>query len=286
MELAMGAMGPLLTKLYELLTDEYIAQRGLKGEIKSLSDEMGMMYAVLDEVSRVPPDKLSKPDKLWAQRVRELSYDMEDAVDSFIVRVAARQPAGSDDANAFKKFTSKATKLIKKVKHRHQLSDKIKEIKTISKQLGELRVKYSFTGAAPANCTGVDPRLINLYKNKGELVGTEEAKDELIRRLRYPEDDKSLKIVSIVGCGGLGKTTIAQLVHDHLKPQSFDCSAFVSVGRNPNITNTLREMLEELDEKYSTKVNTASWKEARFCKELHKFLRGLICKMDKGQGVF
>ncbi|KAL6643394.1 hypothetical protein ACP70R_018951 [Stipagrostis hirtigluma subsp. patula] len=269
MELAMGAMAPLFSKLYQLLEDEYVAQKGLKREIESQSKELAMMHAALVDVSKVPPDQLSELDKLWACQVRELSYDMEDAIDVFMVRVAARQLEGPSDANVFKKIARK----VKKVKGRHQISNKIKEIKDISKELGELRERYKFSGTGLAMSTGVDPRVINLYKHKGELIGVEKSRDELIQRLTYPKDDKSLKIVSIVGCGGLGKTTLAQLMHDHLKSQSFDCSAFVSMGRNPNITNTLREMLEKLDEKYNKEVNTANWDEARFCEELHKFLQ-------------
>ncbi|KAL6653569.1 hypothetical protein ACP70R_008493 [Stipagrostis hirtigluma subsp. patula] len=273
MELAMGAVAPLLTKLSNLLGEEYLAQTGLKREVQSLLTELDMMQGALVEVSRTPPDQLSEPDKRWARKVRELSYDMEDAIDIFIVRVAARQRAGTDGARAFKRFTRKVSKLMNKVKDRHQLWDKMKEIKSMSKQLGELRSKYSFTGAAPAKNNDIDPRVINLYKNKGELVGIEESKDELIRRLTYPEDDKSLKIVSVVGCGGLGKTTLAHLVHDHLKLQSFDCSAFVSVGRNPNVTNTLREILNKLGKTSSQGVDMASWNAEQIIDELREFLK-------------
>ncbi|KAL6907780.1 hypothetical protein ACP4OV_001950 [Aristida adscensionis] len=271
MELAMGAMSPLFPKLFELLKDKYVAQSGLKREIESLTDELEMIHAAFVEVSKVPADNLSEPDKCWARKVRELSYDMEDTIDAFMVRVAA-QSGDPSDASVFKKFTRKATKLIKKIKDRHQLSDKIQDIKNIAKELGDLCTRYSFSSCAPPKDTGVDPRVINLYKNEGQLVGIEESRDELIRRLTYPKDHKSLKIVSVVGTGGLGKTTLAKLVFDQLiKEQSFDCSAFVSVGRNPNVTNTLREMLEKLGKMCSSDMG--SWSPQRSCEELRKILQ-------------
>ncbi|CAN6247783.1 unnamed protein product [Urochloa humidicola] len=276
MELAMGAMGPLFPKLLQLLEDKYVPQRGLKREVESLSRELAMVHAALVEVSRAPPERLSEPDKLWARQIRELSYDMEDAVDAFMVRVARRELAATADGGkeVLKKITSKATKIVKKIKERHQISEKIKDIKNLSKELSELRARYTFSGGAPAMNTGVDPRVINLYKNEGDLVGIEEAREELIWKLTCPEDDKSLKIVSIVGSGGLGKTTLAKLAYDQLKAESFDCWAFVSVGRNPNVTNTLREILEKLDQKSSREVDMASWNGERFFEELHKFLQG------------
>ncbi|TVU35560.1 hypothetical protein EJB05_17456, partial [Eragrostis curvula] len=274
MELAVGAMGTLAPKLADLLQDELVAQMGLRREVECLCRELPMMDAALVEVSQVPPGQLSETDKLWAEQVRELSYDMEDAVDAFMVRVDRREPANATDANIFKKIIRKTKATLKKVKDRHQISDKIKDIKGLSKELSELRAKYTFSSAAHAVKTvDIDPRVVNLYENKGKgLVGIEKATEELLQMLINPDGQKSLKIVSIVGSGGLGKTTLAQVVHEHLKAQPFDCCAFVSVGRNPNITNIFREMLEKLGIMYSS--NMTSWSVERFCEVLHEFLHG------------
>ncbi|CAD6268693.1 unnamed protein product [Miscanthus lutarioriparius] len=282
MELALGAMAGLAPKLGELLTAEYVVQKGLKPDIESLSKELVMMKASLEDSSRVPPDQLSEVEKHWARQVRELSYDMEDVVDDFILRVAnGGKSATATDANVFKKILGKATAAVKKVKHRHQISDKIKDIKKLSNELAELRAKYTVRGAGAdlAANTGIDPRVINLYKKESDLVGIEESRDKLIRMLSIRTKDdahahvshQSLKIVSIVGVGGLGKTTLAKTVHDMLKKQ-FVCSTFISVGRTPSLTRTFEKMLVDLDENYS-QVNMSRWDEERFSNELHKFLQ-------------
>jgi ABC-type dipeptide/oligopeptide/nickel transport system ATPase subunit len=66
--------------------------------------------------------------------------------------------------------------------------------------------------------------------------------------------DQDLKIVSIVGVGGLGKTTLPKTVHDMRKKQ-FGCSTFISVGRR-----TFEKMLVDMDEKYS-QVDMSRWDE-------------------------
>ncbi|GJN36395.1 hypothetical protein PR202_gb25251 [Eleusine coracana subsp. coracana] len=114
MELTMGAMAPLFPKLFQMLENKYVEQRGLKREVETLSMEMEMVHAALLEVSRVPPDQLSEPDKIWAQYIRELSYDMEDAIDAFIVRVV-RHKATPADTNVLKKISHKTTGLIKTI---------------------------------------------------------------------------------------------------------------------------------------------------------------------------
>ena len=278
MELALGAMAGLAPKLGDLLMAEYVVQKGLKPDIVSLSDELVMMNAALVDASRIPPDQLTEVQKLWARKVRELSFDTEDAVDDFVLRVACGNSAAADtDANVFKKILGKATAPMKKIKDRRQISDRVKDIKKLSNELAELRDKYTVRGAGAdlAASTGIDPRVINLYKKESDLVGIEESRDKLIRMLSIgtKDDDaiQRLKIVSVVGVGGLGKTTLAKTVHDMLKKQ-FSCSAFISVGRTPNLNRTFEKMLVELDHQKYSQVDMARWDAEQFSNELRKFL--------------
>uniref|UniRef100_A0A0E0HSF5 NB-ARC domain-containing protein n=1 Tax=Oryza nivara TaxID=4536 RepID=A0A0E0HSF5_ORYNI len=103
----------------------------------------------------------------------------------------------------------------------------------------------------------IDPRLQALYKRSTELIGVDGPMDKIINMLSPWNDihlsDKK-KIISIVGFGGLGKTTLAKAVYDKLKPD-FDCGAFVSVGRNPDMEKVLRDILIDLDkQKYKHSI--------------------------------
>jgi hypothetical protein len=132
----------------------------------------------------VPREQLPEVDKVWGRRVRELSYDTEDAIDTFVLLAQEREPAAAD-LNVFKKMGRKAKDIAKNFKGRHQLADRVKDIKNLSKELADLCARYRFSGTA-ANTTasqGMDPRLLNMYKTEAELVGIEGPRDELIRRL-------------------------------------------------------------------------------------------------------
>ena len=101
MELGTAAIGSLLPKLVKLLKEERNLHKGMRKKIKSLSRELQSMDAVLRKVAEVPPDQLEELVKLWARDVRELSYDMEDIVDTFLVRVKGPEPPSKRSAKRF-----------------------------------------------------------------------------------------------------------------------------------------------------------------------------------------
>jgi len=66
MEVITGVMGSLLSKLGDLLKDEYNLQKGVRGEIMFLKAEFERMQAALLMVSEAPMDQ--QPSilvKLW-----------------------------------------------------------------------------------------------------------------------------------------------------------------------------------------------------------------------------
>lgn len=61
--------------------------------------------------------------------------------------------------------------------------------------------------------------MIALYTDVTELIGIEDARDELINMLIDGDDwlKHPLKTVSVVGFGGIGKTTLAKAAYDKMQ---------------------------------------------------------------------
>uniref|UniRef100_A0A0E0MHU4 NB-ARC domain-containing protein n=1 Tax=Oryza punctata TaxID=4537 RepID=A0A0E0MHU4_ORYPU len=274
MELAMGAIGSVLPRLAELLMEEYKLQKCVKHDVESLSRELAAMHIALEKVAKVPREQLEPDVKLWASNVRELSYAVEDAIDTFIARVVeGSNHVNPVDQGFFKRILNKTSDLIKKGKARRKIAEGIGDIKELAEEVAKLRARYKFDAAAaatPATAT-VDPRILALYKDVAELVGIEEARDELIGMLSRPGDDQ-LKIVSIVGFGGLGKTTLAKVVYDKLKGQ-FDCGAFVSVGQNPDMKKVFTDIIYDLDRQRYISIHNSKMDERLLINELRDFLQ-------------
>lgn len=66
-------------------------------------------------------------------------------------------------------------------------------------------------------------------------------------------EGKELRVASIVGFAGLGKTTLANEVYRKLQGQ-FDCHAFVSVSQKPDMPNLLSNLLLKLAGQHSSQM--------------------------------
>jgi len=265
MEIAMGFLPMLIRKVGGLLVGEYKLQKGVKGEIMFLQPELESMQAALEEIATAPPDQLDKQDKIWASEVRELCYDIEDSIDTFVVRCTGGALSGPDGMRG---FILRSLDLLTRLRIRRQVAADIRDIKRRVVEAGERRERYRIDVARPA---AVDPRLLAHYKKATELVGIDEARDEVISILMEGDDQVSNqhgKIVSIVGFGGLGKTTLANAVYEKLKEQ-FDCWAFVSVSQTPDMRKFFKGLLYELGKN----VNDETLDERQLIDQVRKFLQ-------------
>ncbi|KAK3163453.1 hypothetical protein QOZ80_1AG0003910 [Eleusine coracana subsp. coracana] len=269
MELAAAAMTPLIEKLGHLLASELNLEKSVRKDVATLERELKVIYVKLREVSEVRPDRIDEGTKLWAADVRELSYDMADAIDAFTLRVGEVGPTNT----GLRGFLDRTARLFTKGKQLHQVADAIRDAKDRAKELGEIHQRYAGLKLQDTghNASDIDPRLTAMYTEVVDLVGVDGARDELIKVLSDPLE-ADVKTVSIVGFGGLGKTTLAKVVYDRIKVE-FDCAAFVSVSRNPNITRIFQLILFEFDKNRYANTNVALWDIKQLIDELRGFLQ-------------
>jgi disease resistance protein RPM1 len=85
-------------------------------------------------------DQLDKQVQLWACEIREASYDMEDVLDTFFVRVQG--PKSAEEEQSLLKHLKKMTNLFKKGKARRKISGDVKDIMSHLQEVTERCRRY------------------------------------------------------------------------------------------------------------------------------------------------
>ncbi|XP_027082227.1 disease resistance protein RPM1-like [Coffea arabica] len=144
---------------------------------------------------------------------------------------------------------------VKTLRARRKVAEQIQSIKARVKNISEGRQRYQseFGGTSQAagslaavNNTWVYSRDDALLVEEAELVGIDNPKQQLISQL-LEGDDSQLKVVSVVGMGGLGKTTLVKKVHEDLDiRRHFPVRAFVTVSQPCNFQELLKDLTRQL----------------------------------------
>lgn len=235
---SMGVMAPLLTKLAMLLSNKCKKLKGMRKNIEFLSHELTEMNAVLENLADM--EKLDGQQKLWRNDIREMVYDIEDCIDVFMYHLG--------DGNNKDGLLRKTARKLRNLRARYQIADKIQELKARVMQVAERRDRYANLGVSTSSIpkvVEVDPRLPALYEDAKNLVGIDGPCMEITQWLMDEVENGSiqqLKVLSVVGFGGIGKTTLAKQVYNQLKKR-FNFTSFVSVSQNPDMVKLLRNLL-------------------------------------------
>nr|UBY07067.1 NBS-LRR disease resistance protein [Dasypyrum villosum] len=264
---SLGVLGPLLGKLTGLLAGECARLKGVRREIRSLRSELTCMHAAVQKCTM-----LQDPDvqvKAWISLLRELAYDIEDVIDKFIHQLGN----GGIHQGGFKEFFRKTARRLKTLGSRRGIAHQIDDIKIRLKEVKELKSSYMLDDISCEH-SAVDPRLSALFVEEAHLVGIDDPRDDLANWMLEDENTltKQRKVLSIVGFGGLGKTTLAREVYRKIQGH-FHCQAFVSVSQKPNVRKIMKDLISQVPRKDDFAEGIDTWDEAKCIAKLKELLQ-------------
>ncbi|CAO2148372.1 unnamed protein product [Urochloa humidicola] len=212
-------MGSLLGKLRSLLVrpgDQLPDPLKPQDKLKLLIQELEETNTLLMDLSRLEsPNTMAK---LWMNEVRDLSYDIEDSIDNMMCHYSS---AGED------------------------IPFEVEEFSTLVKQTSDACKRYHRydLGRWASNPTfRVMDRKI--WVPTTDLVGIDDSRAKLISLLS-DDVEQRIKVVSVLGPVGVGKTTLAKEVFRQMRGQ-FQCRAFVRASKMPDTRRLLRSIISQV----------------------------------------
>ncbi|XP_058222997.1 disease resistance protein RPM1-like [Rhododendron vialii] len=245
--MAEGVVFELLSNFAPYLQEEVNLLTGVREEIEFIRAEFERMknfLRVADEVEERDPNL-----KVWVKQVREAAYDTADALDMYMLRLGRQHGAG------FRGFLRKVSCFIKTLKARHQIASEVKRIKSRFVDISAGYQTYSniyctieqgssstHSGIAWNDCRG-DALLLQ----EADLVGIDNPKSQMIQWL--VDEDPQLKVISVAGMGGLGKTTLTKKVYDDATvKRHFQTRVWITVSETVKVEELLKDMIRQLFE--------------------------------------
>lgn len=194
----------VLEKLGDVVLKEVLKTWGVEEQVEKLRRELDWIRAFLKDADRKRiEDELQKQ---WVREVREVAYRIEDVIDTFLCGIPGKKLGVRE---GIKRVFGGEPKIL------HSLGEEIRSILQRLEEINEMRARYgikSLGGSGAGRKLPMRPPVLPDIDDP-DVVGFDADRDNIVSQL-LDETTPRLCVVSIVGPGGLGKTTLAKKVYN------------------------------------------------------------------------
>ncbi|RWR84287.1 putative disease resistance protein [Cinnamomum micranthum f. kanehirae] len=225
-------------KLGELLIQEARLLNEVQGQFEWIETELKRMQCYLkDADSKLKADEKAKN---LMKEIREVSYDAEDVIDTYIQsKTVQRRRRG------FERRVRKYVCIIDELRTRHDVAQQIERIKLKIKEIPISRGTYGIQEQRPEGSSSTtslqERRRYSALLQESEVVGLQDETKTLSEQLVNGEVRRC--VISIVGMGGSGKTALARKVYHDVKAV-FDCHAFIYLSEEYVMKDVVIRIIE------------------------------------------
>ncbi|KAL2492354.1 putative disease resistance RPP8-like protein 4 [Abeliophyllum distichum] len=229
--------------------------------IRSLHEQVSFLLSFLDVSSPQNSDKLIGLE----ERIRDAAYEAEDIIESSM----SNQIVSESGSHEYRTESHISNQIVLEWDQKFERLQKIiQELNSISDEVVKMRERNEIQVLLRSNSLpAAASKSRSTYKSAA--VGLDRDLMNIKKLLTNPHSE--LVVVSIVGMGGIGKTTLAKLTYnDSLIANHFDVRAWVVVSREYREQEVLKGLLNSL-----RGLNHESGEESieKLAENVSKFLR-------------
>ncbi|XP_059436475.1 putative disease resistance RPP13-like protein 1 [Corylus avellana] len=246
-------LGVLFDRLASPELLNFFRREGLEEKGDKLRKMLSKIEAVLDDAEEKQDNRVAV--KKWLDDLRDLAYDADDVLDECATEALRRKVMGGDDQATTskgikRKFASLVTSFtLSAVLINTRLGSEMEGITAqfdnMVKQKDDLKLSENVSRRSSARSQTVAPTSV---VTEAHVYGREKDKEALLQFLvGEKRSDAQLSVLAILGMGGMGKTTLAQLVYNDEQVQSFfELKAWTCVSEDFDAIRVTKTVLQSV----------------------------------------
>ncbi|PRQ20504.1 putative P-loop containing nucleoside triphosphate hydrolase, leucine-rich repeat domain, L [Rosa chinensis] len=195
-----------------------------KAEVEKFSSNLKAIQAVLQDAEKQQVEKASVRN--WLDQLNDVSYEMVDVLDEWNTEILKQKAKGvaTEKKKTFKKvcFCIPSNCFcfgqVNKASHLYKIATEIKDLNEKLTSIAAQKNDFEFHESSISNVEQLNqPLKTSSIVDISTIFGREEATTDLLSKLLSDrcEEGKRVLVIPIVGMGGMGKTTLAQLAYNH-----------------------------------------------------------------------
>ncbi|GMP34898.1 hypothetical protein CsSME_00007579 [Camellia sinensis var. sinensis] len=236
----------VLKNLNSLIQNEVGLLCGVNKEMKKLSSTLFTIQAVLEDAEQ--KQLQDKAIQNWLKELNDAAYEADDILDE-----CATEKVSTSLLTCYP---------VQNVLFRHKIGNRIKEITQKLDAIAANRSKFQLTeGVVVVTRVEYDvSRETSSVITEPQLYGRDEDKEKIVKFLVEDVCDiEDVSVYPILGIGGLGKTTLAQMAFndERVKPH-FDPKIWVYVSQDFDVKRAIKATIESANEKTCEAVDLDS----------------------------
>ncbi|XP_039142234.1 putative disease resistance protein RGA3 [Dioscorea cayenensis subsp. rotundata] len=282
--------GKLVGRLGNVIEEKAIMVLGVKDELQRLRRRMETLARVLKDAERRRIQ--DEAVKGWVEELKDVMYDAEDIID--LCMIQGMGLLQDDDHHTNQLAESSAAALtrvpccnfplfscVRSVPFRYEIADKIKSLNDRLSEISDDKDKFNFIISSKS--ISDDAYVMNeasyhqsSFLPESDIVGRDiiDATNSLVELL-VSQHQQTCRLFAIVGMGGIGKTTLAQLIYNDSKiNDDFVLHSWICVSKfYTSMTDLLKELIRNVGGTCGEATTTA---------ELQK----ILCDVLDGKSLF
>ncbi|KAM5570482.1 putative disease resistance protein RGA4 [Rosa sericea] len=246
MEFASGVAENVLGRLASYAAEEVCLAWGAQHELKKLNKTLSAIKVVLQDAEK---KQMQNPlITHWLGNLKDVCNDVEDVLDEFEFRKLRLKVLINEQRSVKAKvhqFFSHWNPIVFNFKMGH----KIKEIRERLVEIDDEKTKFSFIQIAELADDVHDTRRETDSLPEAYVVGRDEDRNHIINHLLNDTrsfGNENVSVISIIGFGGLGKTTLAKMVYnDKVVEENFEMRLWICVSDKFDIHTLVKGIIAE-----------------------------------------